>query len=593
MKKVVGVVLVCCLLCGCGMQEAPKGKTEYRVVLEENTAYLADSYAAVVREGEDATFLLEPALGYELTSVSGGPSVRMEPQEDGTIRLQVEDVEQNGYLSLDATMQEVTLSCDMGDGTSSSITRTANHMGINTPRLDEVEEIPGYALLGWQTTSGDGVPCGSRVSAEDAGRLVPILGKEAQESAFTYEVSGDGVKITGCRTEAGNYDQVLWQGEEMQVLVLPSYIQGKPVYGIASGAISGVRCDAVVLPRFVKKVEKDAVTDSIFTTLFLYDSTEQVSDHAFDGVAGLSTLYVEAAMAPRYSGTYFDTFPDKFGHLLAQQGQKKLVLFSGSSTRFGYDSKMLQEAFPNRTVVNMGVFAYANAYPELLLMLSAMEAGDILLDAPEFDAARSQFATTNLLEWQHFAMCEGDYGMLARLDLQELGGVFSAYNAYQSRRIAMEPRSYDMSAADYDENGHPVATPSYNRQGDYVLYRPNTEDEEPIFDLPVAYTVEALPYETFLKPYNELCKRFSDRDIAVYVTFAPRNRLAISEESTEAKRLELQQYLESHLGATVISDVEESLYDGRYFYETDNHLSTEGVAIRSRQVIEDLKPYDE
>ena len=183
--------------------------------------------------------------------------------------------------------------------------------------------------------------------------------------------------------------------------------------------------------------------------------------------------------------------------------------------------------------------------------------------------------------------------MLARLNLQELGGVFSAYNSYQSRRIVMEPRSYDMSAAGYDENGHPVATPSYNRQGDYVLYRPNTEDEEPIFDLPVAYTVEALPYETFLKPYNELCKRFSDRDIAVYVTFAPRNRLAISEESTEAKRLELQRYLESHLEATVISDVEDSLYDGRYFYETDNHLSTEGVAIRTRQVIEDLKPYDE
>ena len=29
--------------------------------------------------------------------------------------------------------------------------------------------------------------------------------------------------------------------------------------------------------------------------------------------------------------------------------------------------------------------------------------------------------------------------------------------------------------------------------------------------------------------------------------------------------------------------------DPCYFYATDNHLSTEGVAIRTRQVIEDLR----
>ena len=39
----------------------------------------------------------------------------------------------------------------------------------------------------------------------------------------------------------------------------------------------------------------------------------------------------------------------------------------------------------------------------------------------------------------------------------------------------------------------------------------------------------------------------------------------------------------------VISEIEDSLVSGTYLYGTDNHLSTEGVALRTRQIIRDLK----
>ena len=96
----------------------------------------------------------------------------------------------------------------------------------------------------------------------------------------------------------------------------------------------------------------------------------------------LQTLRLQAATAPKYSGGYFATFADKYDRLLALRQQKKLVLFSGSSTRFGYDSALLDEALPDYQVVNMGVFAYTNATPQLLLILDCMQAGDILLDSP-------------------------------------------------------------------------------------------------------------------------------------------------------------------------------------------------------------------
>ncbi len=590
------MLVLCCLLTGCGMQEAKQETTEYYVVLEENLAFDTQSHVQSVAAGADATFLIEPARGYELTGVRGAAAgdVVLHPRADGKVELQVKQVKRHLNLVVDATLQEVTLICELGQEREQRITRLRIHEGINTPRLEEVDAIPGYRLIGWQTRSGESIPCGSRMKPEEDFRLKAILVPEAKGELFSYEASGDGIKITGMRAcSNGDFAQVLWENQMLQLLVVPNQIQGRKVLGLASDALVGIHCDGLVLPEGLRQIQQNACKDCSFSKVFCYDRIEQASDHGFDGVEGLKTLYVEAAMAPRYSGTYYDTFPDKLGYIKTLRGQKKLVLFSGSSTRFGYDSQLLQEAFSDRKVVNMGVYAYANAYPELLLLLSAMESGDILLDAPELDATKSQFATSHLLEWQHFAMCEGDYGILAALDYRELDGVFTAFCAYQSRRLAMEARSYDLCAKGFDENGHPVKTSSYNRQGDYILYRPNATDEEPIFGLPVAYTKEALPYETFVKPYNAICRRFLEEGIRVYVTYAPRNRKAISEESTPKNRAKLQEYLESNLEATVISDVEDYLYDGEYFYETDNHLSSEGAILRTKQVIEDLNAQNE
>ena len=75
----------------------------------------------------------------------------------------------------------------------------------------------------------------------------------------------------------------------------------------------------------------------------------------------------------------------------------------------------------------------------------------------------------------------------------------------------------------------------------------------------------------------------------VYVTYAPRNRYALSEDSTKEERARLHTYLKQNLIVPVISELEDSLYSGVYLYGTDNHLSTEGVKLRTEKIIADLK----
>lgn len=75
----------------------------------------------------------------------------------------------------------------------------------------------------------------------------------------------------------------------------------------------------------------------------------------------------------------------------------------------------------------------------------------------------------------------------------------------------------------------------------------------------------------------------------MYFTYSPRNKYALSKESTEEERARLHQYLKENLIVPVISEIEESLYSGVYLYGTDNHLSTEGVRIRTEIAIRDIK----
>lgn len=265
------------------------------------------------------------------------------------------------------------------------------------------------------------------------------------------------------------------------------------------------------------------------------------------------------------------------------------MLFSGSSARFGYDSAALDQALPSYAVVNMGVFAYTNALPQLELIRSQLQEGDLLLLSPEFDAAKRQFCTTNAFDDDFFCMVEENYDLLTQLDLRQYSGVFSALGSYLQTRTGMAARSYAVSPAELDEDGNAVDTPSYNAYGDYILYRPDAGEDTPIYGLPVDYTVDAFPQAYYIDPANAEIARFTADGVRVWLTYSPRNSQAVSEASTPEAIAALDAYFRENLNAAILTPLQDSLLPGRYFYGTDNHLSTNGVALRTAQVITALK----
>ncbi len=601
------------LLTSCAKEDA----SEVHVVLEEGEGFHCSDAAKIIRSGEDVSFSVSMEEDYEITSREPEHTGITE-EEDGSLTVTLKAVSYPTVITLTAEKlpYQIRYHENLPDGASAGSEIPADrtllqsagrkHLRVNTLNAADSFRLDGYTLTGYNTApdgSGTHIGLGSRCDAlyEKETTLYAEWSPWDEASLFTFETLPDGtLSLTGFSGQAGNTDKENTTGnngntqEKFQTtgnydtLTIPGTVNGQTVTEIGEHALSGGGYRILILPDTLRRISLYAFSDSSLEELYLFDNLIEITDYAVEGCENFHTLHINAATPPVYAGNYFASFTDKTDRLRLLSGQRKLILFSGSSTRFGYDCEAIDEALSDYAPVNMGVFAYTNALPQLELCRTFTSPGDILLHAPEFDAAKRQFCTTNEIDDKLFAMIETDYDLLTRLSLTEYRGTLTAFQTFLKTRRGMTPRSYSESPADYDEDGQTVSTPSYNMYGDYITYRPNASDDAPIYELPVDYVKEAFPKSTYIEPLNAEYQRFLSDGVTVYFTYAPRNAAAISDRSTKEARAELEEYFKESLIVPVISELEESLYPGRYLYGTDNHLSTEGVGIRTKQILKDL-----
>lgn len=571
--------LICLmLLCACGKGSA-QNAFYCRVVLEEGAGFTCNDYTLTVVPGQDAVFYLQCDDGYTVAGADCG-DYSLAPDPGGGMVLTVPCVRYSTVVSLTMERSDAMILYDINDGSGAppvEVPVTPSHLRWNT--ATDLFTRPGFTLTGWNTCpdgSGAAVGLGSRVEPSEELTLYAQWSRWSPAELFRWRTEPGGATVTGY---LGNEDTI----------TIPAELDGLPVLTIGKDAFRGAACETVILPDTLNILEDGAFRDCTLSTLYLYDNIRVIGDPVFEGCENLSTLHLNAVEEPVFSGTYYDTFQDKFDRLLSLKDEKKIVLFAGSSVRFGFDSAALDEAFPEYEIVNMGVFAYTSARPQLELILSCMNEGDILLHSPEFDITEMQFCTNDHIEYRVFNLMESNYDALTLLDLREYDAVFTPLGKYLTIKDPMVKKSYALSASSFDEDGDPVSSPSYNEYGDYIVYRPNAASALPVYGAPVHYTVAAFPMETHIEPLNAVYRRFLDKGVTVYYTYSPRNSLALSETSTPEARAELDRYLRENLCVPIITELEDSLWSGVYLYGTDNHLSTEGAAIHTERVIAALR----
>lgn len=452
------------------------------------------------------------------------------------------------------------------------------HLRTNTPMGQKLFVREGYAPLCWNTKpdgTGQDIAFGSRVDSAESMVLYMKWVTETPTDELQWQTDGENVTITG------------WTGKGT-CLVIPSSIHGQPVTAIADHALEHASAEMLVLPPTMRTIGERAFAESAVKTLWLYDSLTTMAKNSLDGCAELTTLQMGADTAPRYAISYYASFADKMDWLRSHQHQQKIILAGGSASRYAYHSERIKQAFPAYEPINMGVYAYTNILPQYRLMQCFAGAGDVLLSAPEFDAAEMQFCVSNALDASFWAMMEADYGNVALLDLRQYSHVGGSLNAYLRNRAAMLPRSWEDTPKRFDDDGHSVPYDTYNQYGDYTLSRGGAERDELLQHVRADYTADAFPRE-MIESLNQVYREFETQGVQVFFTYAPRNHSALTDASTPAQREQLHRWLTDSLCVPMLIDLEESLYAGQYFYLIDNHLSDEGVYLHTQKIIQALR----
>lgn len=585
------MILVMLFLTGCVSPVTPVSKCT--ILFEDNESLFFKKQIYEVSQLDNLTVSIGIPHAYRISSVNYDDySLSAKTSESLSYdyyTLTLNHIRYSAVIRLTTDLSYTTTYYDTSGTKLSTIMEESPHLRFNTLSYDSLTTPPlskNQIPIGWNTSSdGTGlhIGFGSRVdhtSQQDLNLYLETL-TCTPSSNFIYTKSREGdITITG-------YHETVDQGTDD--LVIPAFIDGHPVTAIGENAFSDFTLNHLVFPPTLTDIAPYAFGNITINDFYFFDTTTAFPENAFENYQ-IKHLHINAATSPVYSGSYFDTLSDKVDYLYSLRDQHKLVLFCGSSARFGYDSPSLEAAFPDYKVANMGVFAYSNMLPQAQILHMYMKKGDVLLSSPELDAIDTQFCGETNLDKEFFCMMESNYDMLSLLDCRKFTNIFDAYTSYNHSREDMEQRSYLDSPSYFDEDGNQLSTFSYNNYGDYIVFRENNTAGTN-FGIKRAYYNASHIRKQDLDGLNAVYDAFQEQGVRVLFTYSPRSNTSISEDSTPESITALGQFFEDNLHAKIISPIEESLMEPYYFYGTDNHLSTDGVTIHTQDIIEKLQPF--
>lgn len=555
---------------GCA-QEAADPLPRYIVMLEQNDAFtIVGEHSCRVDAGGSASFLIRLQEGFEVESVEGGKY----DVENGAIVCS--DVHRHTTLRVNTVAQDApyTVRYDLNGGTAAEngqlryLYRSYDpsiRLRVNTPIATEVAERDGYTLAGWNTSadgSGTHIGLGSRVTLDEEKTVNLYAEWKAWTGAehFATEPYGEGVAIadyTGTARE----------------IVIPAVIGSLRVVHIAADAFADADADAIVFPLSLKSVADNAFRRCSAQSVCIFDDIESIGEGAFADCGRLETLLINAAEPPRYTSYWTGCWADKYDRiLLADPDEKQMVFFSGSSMSNGLNSAMVDESFGYEyKVTNLGLSYLIDPTLQFEILLQTMHEGDILIHAPEDLSDVESLCDFNSLTWR---VLEFNYDLLRYADIGEHNDVFDTFTEYNEQRQDLPANSYDEGAEEYNE------------YGDLAVFRPNTDDTDKGYD--TFYDGEMLRPE-ILQELDGHYVELLEKGIVVYFSYGPANldgekMPPIYERYRYAGRIEA--YIVS---VPIISSMEAYLYDGRYFSNTNFHLSTEGANMRTEQLIADIR----
>lgn len=273
---------------------------------------------------------------------------------------------------------------------------------------------------------------------------------------------------------------------------------------------------------------------------------------------------------PQYENGYNASLIDKVERLESIDGPK-IVLLGHSSLAFGIDSERIEEAF-GMPVVNMGLHGgNGNAFHEEMAKYNVAQ-GDIYI------ICHSDYDDDNVIQdaMTAWSSIENHLNLWKILRVNDIGTMAKAFPIYLKHCLG-----YHSAGTGNQDPGGLYARSAFNEYGDVALLREGNQ---------YTFEGEVVPPgigDAAVDRINELNGYLTKLGATLLVAGYPIGNGNVTAEAAEFEAF--QEQLADRLDCPVISNYADYMFDYRYFYDTNLHLNTEGVALRTGQLISDIK----
>ncbi len=572
------------VLCALGLTACRGGAPAERRVLVsliETDAFTVENNGLWVYPGKNAGFTLRMKGGMELVGADYDGTVRIW-QENGVTHLTLENVRcpQRVRLTVTSHYRKITYHANGGAPLTEggeTVTVTSNvqtHLRPNTRQGIDLFSRDGYTLSCWNTApdgSGARVGLGSRVTVPEEGlNLYAQWEKWADEAFFLYTGGGE-ITLTG------------WEGAA-DTLVIPAYIQGRPVTRIAAGAFADAAVRNVILPVTLDTVEPGAFTGCALESLTFFDNIQEISDAAFADCRNFSTLYINAAEAPYgYAYRRESVLADKADLLILNQGVKKAVFYAGCSMWYNLNGQQADFALGGEyAVINMAINGTCSSLAQMEIIAAYLEPGDLFFHTPEICAPAQLLTRTAMDKRDDKLWCglENNYDLFSLVDIRGFDGALDSLCLY----LAMKTEEAAYWQTYVDDDGHV-----------YVDEYGCVPFERTVSEVKPADRVYLDPEELASADLTALAaqyRQYLNQGVRVYVSWACMDLDALEDPAQrdlvgDVDRVFRQRFTEMD-GPAVISTLWDYLYTDADCYDTAYHLLSAAAARNTACWMRDL-----
>lgn len=274
-----------------------------------------------------------------------------------------------------------------------------------------------------------------------------------------------------------------------------------------------------------------------------------------------------------FEGSYQSMLQIKY-NVLRTTDEPKIIVISGSSSAFGLDQNMLEEATGYK-VANLGL--QASIGPRFLCELSKsnINEGDIVLFAYEYKWWE---------DWEYFdsispdlimSGIDNEYEMYKYIPIDKWPECLGYLFTYANKKNTYTGSSGIYSAESFDlTNGQMIA----DRTDITYVYNPQTEP--PYSAKGVEIDEQSVEYLKKFKEYVET------QGASIYFTSPPMVDKSIDGDLEDFEALKEQE--EEKIGIEYISNPKDYFFPEDYMYNGFCHCNRRGEIARTEQLIEDL-----